>query len=122
MFEKAIYLTDDRDLPKEDQRVLVIFPGGNGDWYVQVAPAHGRTTEGVRISTSGGASTNCPGLGIAIAEAYRAIQAAERGERKSVRSRMDLEDELAAWRERFPELQYKFGVLIKNNGELDCDE
>lgn len=45
--DKAVYLTDDRDLPVEDQRALVIFPGGNGDWYVQVAPAHGRTNQGV---------------------------------------------------------------------------
>ena len=113
MFEKAMYLTDDRDLPLEDQRALVIFSGGNGDWYVQIAPAHGRTTEGVRICTSGGAATNCPGLGIAIAEAFRAMQAAERGERKSVRSRMDLEDELSAWRERFPNLEYRFGALTE---------
>ncbi len=113
MLDKALYLTDDRDLPVEDQRALVIFPGGNGDWYVQVAPAHGRTTEGVRICTSGGASTQCPGLGVAIADAYRAMQAAPRGERKPVPSRMDLEDELAAWRERFPELQYQFGDLVE---------
>lgn len=113
MFEKAMYLTDDRDLPVEDQRALVIFPGGNGDWYVQVAPAHGRTTEGVRICTSGGASTHCPGLGVAIADAYRAMQAAQRGERKVVASRMDLEDELTAWRARFPELQYRFGDLVE---------
>lgn len=112
MFDKALYLTDDRDLPEEDQRALVIFPGGNGDWYVQVAPAHGRTTEGVRICTSGGASSQCPGLGIAIADAYRSMQAAQRGERKNVPSRMDLEDELAAWRTRFPELQYQFGELV----------
>ena len=111
MDERALYLTDDRDLPVEDQRALVIFPGANGDWYVQVAPAHGRTTEGVRICTSGGASTNCPGLGIAIAEAYRAMVAAEKGDRKPVRSRRDIEEELSAWRERFPELEYRFGVL-----------
>lgn len=113
MLNNAMYLTDDRDLPLEDQRALVIFPGGNGDWYVQVAPAHGRTTEGVRICTSGGASTNCPGLGIAIADAYRAMQAAQRGERKPVASRMDLEDELAAWRARFPELHFQFGELAE---------
>jgi len=113
MFEKAMYLTDDRDLPEKDQRALVIFPGGNGDWYVQVAPAHGRTTEGVRICTSGGASTNCPSLGITIAEAYRAMQAAQQGDRKHVRSRMDLEEELSAWRERFPHLQYQFGTLVE---------
>lgn len=113
MTEKFMYLTDDRDLPKEELRTLVIFPGGNGDWYVQVAPAHGRATEGVRICTSGGASTQCPGLGVAIADAYRAMKAAHGGERIAERaSRDDLESELAAWRERFPDLEYQFGELI----------
>lgn len=112
MFDKAMYLTDDRDLQEDDLRTLVIFQGGNGDWYVQVAPAHGRTTEGVRICTSGGASSNCPGLGVAIADAYRAMMAAQRGERVPVCSRMDLEDELTAWKTRFPDLEYQFGVLV----------
>lgn len=112
MTEKAIYLTDDRDLPEEDQRTLVIFHGGNGDWYVQVAPAHGRTMEGVRICTSGGASSRCPGLGVAVADAYRAMQAAQRGECVSVRSRTELEEELAVWRSRFPDLAYQFGELV----------
>lgn len=112
MTEKAIYLTDDRDLPEEDQRTLVIFHGGNGDWYVQVAPAHGRTMEGVRICTSGGASSRCPGLGVAIADAYRAMRAAQRGECVSVRSRAELEEELAVWRSRFSDLTYQFGELV----------
>ncbi len=112
MCEKATYLTDDRDYPEDRQRTLVIIPGGNGDWYVQVAPAHGRTTEGVRICTSGGAQTNCPGLGVAIADAYRAMKAAERGECLApAASRLELEEELAAWRSRFPNLQYRFGGL-----------
>jgi hypothetical protein len=101
-----MYLTDDRDYPEDRQRALVIFEGGNGDWYVQVAPAHGRTTEGVRICTSGGAASNCPGLGAAIADAYRAMKAAQAGERPLTRPRFEMEEEIAAWRERFPE--YKF--------------
>ncbi len=61
-------------------RTLVIFQGGNGDWYVQVAPRHGRTSEGVRLCTSGGASSHAPGLTVAIASAHRAIMAAQRGD------------------------------------------
>lgn len=38
MSENAVYITNDRDLPDEDQGTLVIFPGENEDWYVQVAP------------------------------------------------------------------------------------
>ena len=93
--EAAVYLTDDRDLPENDLRTLVIFQGGNGDWYVQVAPHHGRTTEGVRLCTSGGASSHAPGLTVAIASAYRAIMAAQRGE-PAPPSRMDMEEEVAA--------------------------
>lgn len=106
MMDKAIYLTDDRDLPEEDLRTLVIFPGGNGDWYVQVAPANGRSMDGVRICTSGGAATQCPGLGVAIAEAYRAIQAADKGDRRPQPSRLELMDELSAWRSRFPNMKF----------------
>lgn len=110
---KAMYLTDDRDLPDEDLRTLVIFSGGNGDWYVQVAPKHGRTHEGVRICTSGGASTQCPGLGAAIAEAYRAMQAAQSGQvREHVPSRSELEDEVRAWRLQHPKQQFMFGDIV----------
>lgn len=110
---KAMYLTDDRDRPAEEQRALVIFPGGNGDWYVQVAPAHGRTTEGVRICTSGGAASSCPGLGLAIADAYRAMVAAERGE-PAPRARFEMEEEIAAWRRRFPNLVFSGYDLVES--------
>lgn len=64
--------------------------------------------EGVRICTSGGASSRCPGLATAIANAYRAMQAAERGEQSPAPpSLMDLEAEVAAWRERFSEYAYR---------------
>jgi hypothetical protein len=103
----AMYLTDDRDLPESEQRSLVIFPGGNGDWYVQVAPKRGRTLEAVRICTSGGAQTQCPGLGPAIAEAFRAMLAAQNGEPYDYpMSRSEMESELHAWRERFPKFRY----------------
>ena len=114
MSDAAMYLTDDRDLPEEDQRTLVIFPGGNGDWYVQVAPAHGRTSEGVRICTSGGAATACPGLGPAISEAYRAMRAAQNGQNRPSRSRSDLEEEIEAWRARFPQFTHLRGRIYSN--------
>lgn len=110
MSESAVYLTDDRDLPPDELRTLVIMQGGNGDWYVQVANRHGRTTEGVRLCTSGGASSHAPGLTAAIASAYRAIRAAQRGEPRPP-SQLDLEEEVAAWRARFPQLHYEFGFI-----------
>jgi hypothetical protein len=70
--EEARYLTDDRD--EKDRNELVIFQGGNGDWYVGVVP-EGEAGLGrfVRLCTSGGASFAAPGLTVAIADAYRAI-------------------------------------------------
>lgn len=107
MSEPAIYLTDDRDLPDEDQRTLVIFPGGNGDWYVQVAPKHGRTMRGVRICTSGGASTACPCLTAGIAQAYRAMLAAQNGEQMEKQpDYSDLLREVTAWRTRARKYEY----------------
>lgn len=113
MLEKVKYVTDDRDYPDDEQRSLVIFQGNNGDWYVQVAPKHGRTTEGVRLCTSGGASSHCPGLTTAIADAYHAMAAAQRGEQRHVVPRSQLEDELRAWRTRYPDGQFMFGDIIE---------
>ncbi|MFP3637887.1 hypothetical protein [Paraburkholderia sp. SIMBA_054] len=117
---RAVYLTDDRDLPEDEQRTLVIFQGGNCDWYVQVAPKHGRTFEGVRISTSGGAQTQCPGLGPAIAEAFRAMLAAQNGERhEQPASRAEMESELSAWRRHFPKLRFDGFMDIEATDETE---
>ena len=113
---KAMYLTDDRDRPEDDQRALVIFPGGNGDWYVQVTPPHGREIYGVRIRADGGAATQCPGLGIAIADAYRAMLAAQRGEAYEPKvPRDELEREVRAWRQRFVHLRFDGFAGIEDN-------
>lgn len=103
----AVYLTDDRDHAPEDQRTLVIFPGGNGDWYVQVAGANGIATDGVRLCTSGGASTQCPGLTTGIAMAYSAMMSAQRGEQLEAQpSYDDLAREVAAWRSKASKYEY----------------
>jgi len=66
------YLTDDRDEKRRNE--LVITLGGNGDWYVAVVPeGEGTIGRGVRICTSGGASTIAHGLAPAIANAFRAL-------------------------------------------------
>ena len=108
MQERVFYLTDDRDLPLEQQRSLVIFQGGNGDWYVQVGDHRGRAMDGVRLCTSGGAASAAPGLTAAIADAYRAVRDAGEPEaaRQQVLSRQDMEAELQAWRARFPDLRF----------------
>lgn len=114
----AEYITDDRDYPLEDQRKLVIFMGGNGDWYVQVAPVGGVSFEGVRLCTSGGASTKVPGLTNAIAEAYRCIKAADSAsDRRSLMSESysDLKAEVEVWRATFPDKEFNliFGIQDK---------
>ncbi len=65
------YTTDDRDITEHQ---LCIMQGGNGDWYVSISesPDH-HPTNGIRLCTSGGAAHACPGLGRAIAAAYRAL-------------------------------------------------
>jgi hypothetical protein len=65
------YLTDDRD--HEIRHELCITMGGNGDWYVSVVKEGDAPVTGVRISTSGGAASAAPGLGVAIAQAFRAL-------------------------------------------------
>lgn len=69
------WLTDDRDGPAGERAELTIFQGENGDWYVGVS-AEGSwpmlTT--VRICTSGGAASECPGLVDAIWRAYTALE------------------------------------------------
>jgi hypothetical protein len=68
------YLTDDRDAPAEERHELVLFPGGNGDWYLGVWPEGARSCANtVRLCTSGGASTAAPGLPLAAARMYRAL-------------------------------------------------
>lgn len=68
------YLTDDRDDEPGRRHELVIFPGGNGDWYLGVWPEGARGSPNtVRLCTSGGASSAAPMLPICAARMYRAL-------------------------------------------------
>jgi hypothetical protein len=108
------YLTDDRDAAPEEQHSLVILAGGNGDWYVGVGNQQGRAHEFVRLCTSGGASSSCPGLTVAIAEAYRSMKAAQQGERPDAPSYSDLLEEVGAWRRHYPVMVCQFGHIVEN--------
>jgi hypothetical protein len=69
------FLTDDRDFKRRNE--LVIQIGGNGDWYIATVPEGEKTVgRGVRICTSGGASTSVPGLTIAVADMFRSLERA----------------------------------------------
>ncbi len=104
----AWYITDDRDLPLEQQKALCIFTGGNGDWYVQINPARhpDRGFEGVRLCTSGGASSHAPGLTVAIAEAFQAMLDAQNGVRVRGPTRAEMQMEIDAWRRAYPDRQF----------------
>ena len=107
------YLTDDRDKPDDEQHSLVILAGGNGDWYVGVGDRLGKAHKFVRLCTSGGASIYCPGLTVAVAEAYRAMQAASNREPRDAPSYSDLLEEVTAWRSRYPTMHCQFGDISK---------
>lgn len=68
------YVTDDRDYVGDDRLELQVQFGNNGDWYVSIAPEGRRAIRGVRLSTSGGASFNRPGMTAAVAALYRAMR------------------------------------------------
>jgi hypothetical protein len=73
------YLTDDRDVAIEKQRVLWIAQGPNGDWYVTTTERWNRPSYAARICTSGGAAARVPPLVRGIADAYRAMADFVRG-------------------------------------------
>lgn len=124
----AWYLTDDRDKPIEDQIGLFITTGGNGDWYIGTSPASNpnATLQAVRLCTSGGAVTLAPGLTWAIADAFKAIQAANEKKQYVRTSNHEDECELKAWRRRFPELEFDGSVGIRektsDNQPMSLDE
>ncbi len=75
------YLTDDRD--EKHRNELIIFAGGNGDWYIGIGEEGTWPFDNfVRLCTSGGAASACPGLPSAIAAAYRAMPPSSEEEQK----------------------------------------
>lgn len=58
-------------------------------------------------------STNQPPRGAVIAETNNAMPTAEHGERSHIPSRSDLEEELFAWRSKFPNLKYEFFNIVE---------
>jgi hypothetical protein len=65
------YLTDDRD--QNNRFELVVMHAPNGDYYIGSVPEGSVFTTGVRICTSGGASSKNPKLARAIYEVFQAL-------------------------------------------------
>lgn len=66
------YLTDDRD--QERRHELVIFWAPNGDFYIGSVPeGEFMVRQGVRICTSGGASSRNPKLVKAVRDLFEAL-------------------------------------------------
>lgn len=116
MQDEVRYLTDDRDGRRRNE--LVIMQGGNGDWYVSVVPeGTGTLGKAVRICTSGGAASAAPGLGVAIADAYRAILKKDQPARQKWSVKMTNKD-LEALADLIHE---ECRCVPRNNGGGDCD-
>jgi hypothetical protein len=118
MLEPLHYLTDDRDKDPEDQHTLVIMNGGNGDWYVGVGDINGRASAFVRLCTSGGASSQCPGLAVAVADAYRSMQAAKLGKAHNLPSHAELLEEVETWRQCYPKQTCEDGRIYENGEQV----
>jgi hypothetical protein len=67
------YLTDDRDARDGRRLELCIGWGNNGDWYVVTVPEGTRCFDAVRLCTSGGASSNVPGLTVLVAQMFHLL-------------------------------------------------
>jgi hypothetical protein len=80
------YLTDDRDQRGERHKLMIQW-GNNGDWYVSVIPEGYLIGPTVRLCTSGGASSRCPGLTKAISDAYQAMPVDERVRKREEKTR-----------------------------------
>lgn len=74
--EPVEYLTDDRDM--EHQAKIIIFMGGNGDYYQQIMWRDeinnlNEMSPAVRVCTSGGASSSNPDFLRAVSDQYDAL-------------------------------------------------
>lgn len=65
------YRSDDRDQERNDNDLLV-FMGGNGDWYVSIVKHGEKLGPAVRLTTSG-TPHNCQDVPAAMAALYRAL-------------------------------------------------
>jgi hypothetical protein len=69
------YTTDDRDY--EHKATMIMFAGGNGDYYQQINWTDHRgliqQSPAIRYCTSGGCSTRNPALLSAVVDQYRAL-------------------------------------------------
>lgn len=70
-YQEHRYLTDDRDT--RERHELVIRHAPNGDFYIGSVPEGQPMTTGVRICTSGGASSRNPRLAKAVFEIFQAL-------------------------------------------------
>jgi len=72
---ESSYQTDDRDLAHA--ATILTYLAGNGDWYQQIKWTDhrkiNRISPAIRYCTSGGASTNYPGLVLSVHDHYKTL-------------------------------------------------
>lgn len=67
------YVTDDRDASDERLTILWVMHGANGDYYVTTTGWRERPFRGVRLCTSGGASSHLSALTAGASAMYRGL-------------------------------------------------
>lgn len=65
------YRSDDRDFDDGDND-LMVYSGGNGDWYLTIVPHGHRIGPTVRVRTSGGPPEQ-PLAGVGVAQLWHAL-------------------------------------------------
>lgn len=71
MRENRVYRSDDRDLDRCDND-LVVFQGDNGDWYISIVSHGEKLGKHVRVTTSG-APRGQVDVATAVLALYRAL-------------------------------------------------
>ena len=70
--EPRRYRSDDRDLGERNDTDLMVYQGGNGDWYLTIVPHGQHIGPTVRLTTSG-VPRGCEGVPVALARLFRAL-------------------------------------------------
>lgn len=89
---------------------LQILLGGNQDWYVSKVCSGNKELRGVRLCTSGGASSRSPELVTGVAEIYRILLSPFELDKQSP-SYPVIQQEVLSFRENHPEHEYRFGFI-----------
>ena len=78
MEEMRSYVSSETSSLEDEPNKLVMWRGGNGDYYMSICPASHRAGITIRFETSGGCATRNLDLLKAIGSVFRALEEAEK--------------------------------------------